>query len=310
MGVIVRMVVRVVMLVRGVVAVRVVVVVIVVQEVRIDVELGVEVEATQVKHLGHRHFAKVHHFLRGARVHVLEAVLQGIELRRADQVGLADEDLVGKADLAARLLAVVELLGRMLGVHQRDDGVEQVALGDFVVHEKGLGHGAGVGQAGGLDHHALEVEQALALLGRQQLQGAAQVLADGAAHAAVAHLDDLLFGVRDQDVVVDVFFTELVFDDGDLLAVRFGQHAFEQGGFARTEETGQEGGGDQHGVSTFLGAGAQAGQAVWNQSAIVASFGVPARLAALMTTSPLRYSPSGNASVMGWSGAPCMRSLM
>jgi hypothetical protein len=58
-------------------------------------------------------------------------------------------------------------LGRVLGVHQRQDGVQQVGLGDLVVHEEGLRHRAGIGQAGGLDHHAVEVEQALALLGGQ-----------------------------------------------------------------------------------------------------------------------------------------------
>ena len=47
--------------------------------------------------------------LRRARVHVLDAVDQRVDLGRVDQVGLADEDLVGEADLAARLLARVEL---------------------------------------------------------------------------------------------------------------------------------------------------------------------------------------------------------
>jgi hypothetical protein len=60
---------------------------------------------------------------------------------------------------------------------------------------------------------------ALALLGSQQLQGGAQVFADGAADAAIAHLDDLLAGVGHEDVVVDVLLAELVLDDGDLLAV-------------------------------------------------------------------------------------------
>ena len=54
-------------------------VVTVVQKVGVNVELGVEIETSQVKHLGQRHFAKVHRFLRGTGVHVLEAVLQGIK---------------------------------------------------------------------------------------------------------------------------------------------------------------------------------------------------------------------------------------
>ena len=89
-----------------------------------------------------RHLAEMHLLLRRARVHVLQAMDQRLGLVRGDQVGLADEDLVGEADLAARLLAVVELLRRVLGIDQREDRVEQVALGDLVVHEEGLRHRA------------------------------------------------------------------------------------------------------------------------------------------------------------------------
>jgi hypothetical protein len=79
----------------------------------------------------------------------------------------------------------------------------------------------------------------------QILQGGAQVLADGAADAAVAHLDDLFAGVGDEDVVVDVLLAELVLDHGDLLPVRFGQHPLEQRGLARAEEAGEDGGGNE-----------------------------------------------------------------
>jgi hypothetical protein len=45
---------------------------------------------------------------------VLEAVDQRIHVVGAHQVGLGQKDLVGKAHLAARLLAVVELLAACL----------------------------------------------------------------------------------------------------------------------------------------------------------------------------------------------------
>jgi len=150
-----------------------------------------------------------------------------------NQIGLADENLVGKAHLAARLLPLVELLRGVLGVHQGHDRVEQVALGNLVVHEKRLRHRPRIGQPGGLDDHAIEGQQPLAPLVRQQRQRAAQVFADGAAHAAVAHLHDLFLGVGHQDLVVDVFGAELVFDHGDALPVRLGEHALEQRGLAR-----------------------------------------------------------------------------
>ena len=174
----------------------------------------------------------MHHFLWRTGVHVFEAVLQRIQFFCRHQVRLADKNLVGKTHLATRFLAVIELMGGMLGVNQGQYRVEQKALSDLVVHKKGLRYRAGVSQACGLDHYALEVEQAFALFSSQKLQGGAQVFTDGAAHAAIVHLNDLLVGVRDQNFVVDVFFTELVFNDGNFLAMGLGQDALEQGGFA------------------------------------------------------------------------------
>ena len=63
-------------LVRGVVAVLAMVVVmvgvaVVLQKIGVNVELGVEVKTMQVKHFFDRHLAKMHGFLRCARVHVL-----------------------------------------------------------------------------------------------------------------------------------------------------------------------------------------------------------------------------------------------
>jgi hypothetical protein len=188
----------------------VIVVSIVRQKVGVDVELGIEVKAAQIKHLGQRHLTKMHHFLRRTWVHMLQAVLQGIELSGGYQIGFADEDLISKAHLTTRLLAVVQLLRGVFGVDQGQDGVEQKAFGNFIVHEKSLCHRAGVGQASGFNHHALEVEQAFAFFGGQQLQSGAQVFTNGATHATIAHLNDLLVGVRHQDVVVDVFFTKVV----------------------------------------------------------------------------------------------------
>src|SRR5690606_37685930 len=123
------------------------------------------------------------------------------------------------------------------------DGVQQVGFGNLVVHEEGLCDGAGIGQTGGLDDDAVKQQGAGAALGGQIGQGGAQVFTDGAADAPVVHLNDLFLAVIDQDVVVDVFFTEFVFDDRNLLAVCFGQYAFEQRGFAAAKKTGKDGDG-------------------------------------------------------------------
>ncbi|MNY26616.1 hypothetical protein D3C86_1604750 [compost metagenome] len=102
-------------------------------------------------------------------------------------------------------------------------------------------HRAGVGHARGLDDDAIELDQALAALGGQQLQRLAQVFTDGAADAAIAHLHDLFLGLGLEDVGVDVFLTELVFNHGNLLAMGFAEHALEQRGLARTEKAREDG---------------------------------------------------------------------
>ena len=187
----------------------------------------------------------MHRVLRRARVHVFKAVLQRLQVLGRHQLRLADENLVRKAHLAACFLAVIELFGRVFGVHQGQYGVEQVRLGHLVVHKKGLRHRSWVGQAGGLYHHAVKVKLAFALFLGQVAQGGAQVLADGAADAAIAHLDDLLGGVGHQNIAVDVFLAKLVFDDGDFLPMRLGENALEHGGLASAQKAGQDGGGNE-----------------------------------------------------------------
>jgi len=150
------------------------------EEIGVDIELAVKVEAAQVKHLAQGHLAKMHRLLRRARVHVLEPVHQVGRFFSRDQIGLAEEYLVGKTDLAARFLALIELLVGVFGIDQGQDRIQQITLGNLVVHEKRLRHRPRVGQAGGLDHHAVKVEQTLALFGGEQLQRLAQVFADGA----------------------------------------------------------------------------------------------------------------------------------
>ena len=238
-------VVMVIMVVTVVMASMAVIVRLVFQKVRVYVELGIEVEAAQVKHLAQGDIAKMHGFLRRSGVHVLEPVHQGVYLGGQHQVSFADKNLVSKAHLAARLLPVIELDSGMLGVDQRQNRVEQIALGNFVVHEKGLGYRARVSQAGGLDHDPVKHQLARALFLGQVAQRAAQVFSNGAADAAIAHLDDLLLGVRHQNVAVYVFLAKLVLNNCNFLPVGLGQHPLEQGGLARTQKAGEYGGGNQ-----------------------------------------------------------------
>ena len=203
------------------------------QKIGVDVELGIEVKALQIQHFRQGDFPEMHSFLGRTRIHVLDAVLQRVQLLRRYQVRFTDENLIRKPDLTACFLAVIQLLLPVLGIHQGDDGIEQERFSDFIVHEKGLRHGAGVGQTRGFDDDALKVQQPFALFGRQHLQGGTQIFPNGAADAAIAHLNDLLLGFAHQNIGIDIFFAEFIFNHRDFLTVGFTQNPLEQGGFAR-----------------------------------------------------------------------------
>ncbi len=96
-----------------------------------------------------------------------------------------------------------------------------------------------------------KIDQPFALLGGQQLQGFAQVFADGAADAAVAHLQDLFFGFGAQNIGVDVFFANSFSITAIFMPWASAQDAFEQRGFARAQKARQDGGRNQSHKSTL-----------------------------------------------------------
>ena len=125
----------------------------------------------------------------------------------------------------------------MQGVDDRDDRVKSVVLGNVVVHEERLANRAGVGHAGRFDDDALEIQLARLAALAQIVERTHEIAAHRAAHATIGQLDDFFILVLDEKVVVDAFGSEFVLDDGDPLAVIFGENALEQRGFARTKKS-------------------------------------------------------------------------
>ena len=139
-----------------------------------------------------------------------------------------------------RLLKAVELGLGVHGIHDRDDRIERVIRRDVVVDEKRLRDRCRIGQPGGLDDDAVEgLGPGLSAL-PQLAEDAHQVAANGAADAAVVHLDDLFVRVGDKQLVVDPRLAELVLDDGDALVVALAQNTVEQGRFSGTQKAGQD----------------------------------------------------------------------
>ena len=129
----------------------------------------------------------------------------------------------------------------MFGIHQRQNRIKQKALGNFIVHEKRLRHRPRIGQASGFNHHPIKVQLPLALLLGQRLKRGPQIFPNGAANTAIAHLNNLLIGVRHQNVAVNILLTKLILNNGNLLTMRLRQHTLKQGGFTGTQKPSQDG---------------------------------------------------------------------
>ena len=209
------------------------------EEIGLEFQRAFQVEAADAEHLVERDIgiARAEDFRGG--VHLLDACLDLPEVLFGNEVGLVEQDDVGEADLLAHFARVVEVEDDMLRIDDSDDAVEDEGFFHLGVGEEGLRDGAGIGQAGGLDQHEVELVAALAQLG----EDADEVAAHAAADAAVVELEDLLVGL-DDELVVDADLAEFVLDHGDALAVVLGEDAVEQRGLARAEEAGDDGDGE------------------------------------------------------------------
>ena len=188
----------------------------------------------------------------------------------ADEVGLVDDDDIGEFDLvdeevgdgafvafAGGHVAVLEVIGGVelfeeVGrVDDRDHGVE---AGDvlqsvaFLVGEgEGLRDGERFGNAGRFDEQVIEAS--FAGEARDFLE---QVVTQGAANAAVGHLDEFLLGAAEfgaavaDEFGVDVDLAHVIDDDRDAPAFAVVEDVVEEGGFSGAEEAGEDGDGKFH----------------------------------------------------------------
>ena len=195
----------------------------------------------------------------GRRVHFPQEGRHRAELLLGHQVGLVDEQQVGKLELVAQqvgdgALVALDLLpaavgervdrGELLEDRRRvDDGDEVVEGRDVVQRDAGglvaererLGDGHRLGDPRRLDEHVVE-----AALRRERRERREQVLAQRAADAAVRELDHLLLLVQHaaaaHELSVDVDARHVVDDHGDPPARAVVQQVVEQRRLPRAEE--------------------------------------------------------------------------
>ncbi|MNF73735.1 hypothetical protein D3C84_557450 [compost metagenome] len=227
---------------------------------------ALEVEKARVEDLLQLDLAHDHGQDASLGIEPLEDGGQFLALVGVDQIDLADEQHIGELHLfdqqfadAALVVAAqgLTLAGQGLRVqvvaqevHPIDDcdkGVQPRQVGQalalLVTEGEGLGHRQRLGDAGGLDQQIVE-----ASLAGQSADFFQQVLAQGAADAAVAHLHQPFLGAVQADVAlhfagVDIDLAHVVDYHGNAQSLAVPEHMIEQCALPCAEEAGQQGNG-------------------------------------------------------------------
>ena len=156
-----------------------------------------------------------------------------VQLVLGHVLGAGEDDGAGGLDLVIEELAeVLHIHLALLGV-DNGHGAAQLHGGGLV----GVAHGAAdvaqLAHAGGLDDDAVGV-----ILLHHVVQRLVEVAHQRAADAAGVHLVDLDAGIL-QEAAVNADLAELIFDEHQLLTLEgLLQQLLDEGGLARTEETG------------------------------------------------------------------------
>src|SRR5664280_1483376 len=99
-------------------------------------EFARQVESSHIENVGKFDLTKWSKALCRAGVHEPEAITKHIDIGRRNEIGLADEDAIGKADLAAGFAAGVELLHAVFGIDEGQDGVGAIAGSDLLIEKE------------------------------------------------------------------------------------------------------------------------------------------------------------------------------
>ena len=83
-----------------------------------------------------------------------------------------------------------------------------------------LRNGAGIGETGSLDHDAVEADLTRQPSSMQSVEYVGQIATNAATDATVAHFDDPLVMLGQEDSGIDADFAKFVFNDGDAMSVR------------------------------------------------------------------------------------------
>mmetsp|Transcript_3649 Transcript_3649/g.5834 ORF Transcript_3649/g.5834 Transcript_3649/m.5834 type:complete len:413 (-) Transcript_3649:16-1254(-) len=168
-------------------------------------------------------------------------------LLRVNEIDLVEQDLVRKRHLIDRLIDntfiahIIKMLLDVLGINNAQNGIYLEFGANFGLRVEREGYWRWVRHSSSLNENSI----ILFLACSQFLKSLHEIAANSAADTAVIHGNDILFrcqlGVRGYEARVYVNCAELVFDNGDLLAMILSQDIVDQRRLARAQEAGDNG---------------------------------------------------------------------
>ena len=141
-------------------------------------------------------------------------------LASLQQIDLGQHDAVGDRHLLHRFHMLIERRHAVEGIDHRDDAFEPASGKKPRLAHHRMQHGCRIGESRGFDDDAVEALDLAAPAPRQKIVDRVdEIAADGAAQAARRHLDDILVGAFDQQMI-DADIAELVDDHGGIAEKR------------------------------------------------------------------------------------------
>mmetsp|Transcript_13253 Transcript_13253/g.28987 ORF Transcript_13253/g.28987 Transcript_13253/m.28987 type:complete len:276 (+) Transcript_13253:639-1466(+) len=198
-------------------------------------EVG-HVVRSQVCELGHLHPA-LHSWQNfRVRIDIAKPVLHFNRCLCADQIQLVKKQFVAEGHLLVGLVDlpildfIVESANDVFRIRDGDDAIQAQVICEVGIRHEGSHNGDGIRHARGFDHDLIN-DVPFSNLPKDLLQPLLKVAADGAAHAAVVHDDNLFCKgqfILLQQCVIDRNFSKFVFNDGDFLLLLLLQDVVEQ----------------------------------------------------------------------------------
>ena len=127
--------------------------------------------------------------------------------------------------MGLRFFGFIECSRTVDCINDGNDAVNHVFFADSFIHKEGLGNRTRIGYAGSFNDDSVKVGFASFSSFSEFDQIFCEVTSNSAANAPVAHGDNFFVFISDEQIAVDGFFTELVFNNGDFLTVFFFENA-------------------------------------------------------------------------------------